>query len=91
MNNSSTRLNRSHHLTIESPRSLDHDALFDRAVATVGAQTKQCVSAVDGSASYTVFDKVAVFIKVEEAAGGRRQLVLTLASRDDLDSSALVG
>lgn len=54
-------------------------------------ETKQCVSAVDGSASYTVFDKVAVFIKVEEAAGGRRQLVLTLASRDDLDSSALVG
>lgn len=49
------------------------------------------MSAVDGSVKYTVFDKVAVFIKVEESTGGRRQLVLNLASRDDLDDTALIG
>lgn len=39
---------------------------------------------------YTVFDKVAVNIRVEEGQHGRRSLVLTLTSREQLPDSELV-
>lgn len=43
-----------------------------------------------GCRRYTVFDKVAVNIVVEESQHGRRSLVLTLASRDQLPEAELV-
>ena len=39
---------------------------------------------------YTVFDKVAVNIVVEEGQHGRRSLVLTLTSREALPEAELV-
>ncbi len=45
---------------------------------------RQRVSSRDGSMSYSIFDKCAVEIKVEETFGQRRQLVLTLVGRDKL-------
>lgn len=54
-------------------------------------QVKQSVTAVDGSVKYTVFDKVAVHIKVEETTGGRRRLVLSLAPRDALAHTEVIG
>lgn len=54
-------------------------------------QGKQSVAAVDGSVEYTVFDKVAVHIRVEETTGGRRHLALSLAPREDLAEADIIG
>eukprot|EP00873_Tetraselmis_striata_P021093 jgi/Tetstr1/441357/TSEL_029608.t1 len=51
----------------------------------------QSVTSKDGNQKYTLFDKVAVVIKVEETTGRRRQLRLDLASWDDLPESEICG
>ncbi|KAL4428262.1 hypothetical protein ABPG75_002351 [Micractinium tetrahymenae] len=50
-------------------------------------EEKQTVRSKDGSTHYTVFDKCAVRITVEEAQGNRRQLVLRLVPRSELPAS----
>ncbi|EFN55177.1 hypothetical protein CHLNCDRAFT_35599 [Chlorella variabilis] len=47
-------------------------------------EEQQTVRSRDGATRYTVFDKCAVRICVEEAAGNRRQLVLRLVPRSEL-------
>ncbi|KAI3428619.1 hypothetical protein D9Q98_007442 [Chlorella vulgaris] len=55
--------------------------------AYVYDEEKQTVRSKDGGAHYTVFDKCAVRICVEEATGNRRQLVLRLVPRGELPAS----
>lgn len=50
-------------------------------------EEKQTVRSKDGSTHYTVFDKCAVRITVEEAQGNRRQLVLRLVPRSELPAA----
>ena len=45
---------------------------------------RQRVTSRDGTMSYSIFDKCAVEIRVEETFGQRRQLVLSLVGRDKL-------
>lgn len=47
-------------------------------------EEKQMVMSKDGRRSYTVFDKAAVRISVEETFGHRRHLQLTLVDRSEL-------
>lgn len=47
-------------------------------------EDKQMVTSKDGSRSYTVFDKAAVRISVEETFGHRRHLQLMLVDRSEL-------
>lgn len=54
-------------------------------------EEKQCVVAVDGSSRYTVFDKCAVKIVVEEGQAHRRQLVVSLVNRDELPEAEKMG
>lgn len=49
----------------------------------------QTVRSKDGATAYTVFDKCAVRIAVEEGAAGRRSLVLRLVPRSELPESEL--
>ncbi|KAG2423316.1 hypothetical protein HXX76_015463 [Chlamydomonas incerta] len=51
----------------------------------------QTVTAADGSVRYSVFDKCAVRIAVEEGVAHRRSLVLTLVDRAELPDSERVG
>ena len=50
-------------------------------------EDKQMVVSQDGQRSYTVFDKAAVKISVEETFGHRRHLQLTLVDRSELPAS----
>lgn len=50
-------------------------------------EDKQTVVSKDGHRSYTVFDKAAVRISVEETFGHRRHLQLTLVDRSELPVS----
>ncbi len=52
-------------------------------------EAAQTVSTADGTLLYTIFDKAAVRISVREGFGHRRQLVLELASRDDIPMNEL--
>ena len=47
-------------------------------------EDKQMVTSKDGRRSYTVFDKAAVKISVEETFGHRRHLQLMLVDRSEL-------
>ena len=47
-------------------------------------EDKQMVTSKDGRRSYTVFDKAAVRISVEETFGHRRHLQLMLVDRNEL-------
>ena len=47
-------------------------------------EDKQMVTSKDGRRSYTVFDKAAVKISVEETFGHRRHLQLLLVDRSEL-------
>jgi exosome complex exonuclease DIS3/RRP44 len=47
-------------------------------------EAKQTVTSRDGRVRYTVFDKAAARISVEETAGHRRRLVLSLVPREEL-------
>lgn len=49
------------------------------------------VASADGSMRYTIFDKCAVRIAVEETVGRRRQLVLTLVGREQIAEADRVG
>ena len=51
---------------------------------------RQRVSSRDGSICYSLYDKCAVEIKVEETFGHRRQLVLTLVGREQLAAAQAV-
>lgn len=50
-------------------------------------EEKQTVVSADGSIRFSVFDKCAVRIAVEEGASHRRSLKLTLVPRDELPAS----
>ena len=50
-------------------------------------EDKQTIVSQDGGRSYTVFDKAAVRITVEETFGHRRHLQLTLVDRSELPVS----
>lgn len=50
-------------------------------------EDKQMVVSKDGRRSYTVFDKAAVRISVEETFGHRRHLQLMLVDRSELPAS----
>ena len=50
-------------------------------------EDKQMIQSHDGQRSYTVFDKAAVKITVEETFGHRRHLQLSLVDRDELPVS----
>ena len=50
-------------------------------------EDKQMVTSKDGSRCYTVFDKAAVKISVEETFAHRRHLQLTLVDRSELPAS----
>ncbi len=54
-------------------------------------EERQTVRSKDGRVAYTVFDKCAVRIKVEEGEGRRRQLVLALVDRAELPERELMG
>lgn len=54
---------------------------------SVPSALSQTVRSKDGAAHYTVFDKCAVRISVEESVGGRRSLVLRLVPREELPAS----
>ncbi len=73
---------------IEGPVYLvGKDASAEDAAAYQLDEAKQTVSSRDGRARYTVFDKAAVRISVEETAGRRQQLVLALVPRTDLPAT----
>ena len=50
-------------------------------------EEKQTIVSQEGGRSYTVFDKAAVRITVEETFGHRRHLQLTLVDRSELPAS----
>ncbi|KAK9823835.1 hypothetical protein WJX72_005833 [[Myrmecia] bisecta] len=54
-------------------------------------EEKQTVTSPDGKVCYTIFDKAAVRIAVEETHGQRRHLVLTLVDRNELPESEQMG
>ncbi len=73
---------------IEGPVYLvGKDASAEDADAYQLDEAKQTVSSKDGRTRYTVFDKVAVRISVEETAGRRQTLVLALVPRTQLPAS----
>ena len=70
---------------IEGPVYLTgKDATAQDAAAYVLDEAKQTVTAQDGSARYTVFDKAAVRINVEETVSRRQHLKLALVPRTEL-------
>jgi exosome complex exonuclease DIS3/RRP44 len=54
-------------------------------------EERQVVSSADGRLRFTIFDKCAVRIVVEEGAGHRRQLVLSLVPREQLPATEIMG
>lgn len=52
-------------------------------------EAAQTVHSAGGKLLYTIFDKAAVRISVREGFGHRRQLVLELTSRDELQQDEL--
>ena len=53
-------------------------------------EDKQQVTSKDGRLQFTIFDKAAVRICIEETFGHRRQLQLSLVDRSDLPASELM-
>eukprot|EP00775_Hariotina_reticulata_P011972 gene11972-12115_t len=67
------------------------DAVNNQQQQYILDEEKQTVVSADGRTSFTVFDKCAVRISVEEGASHRRSLALALLPRDDLDPADRVG
>ena len=70
-----------------SKQNPDSDQGLDQEEEFVLDEDKQMILSRDGQRSYTVFDKAAVKISVEETFGHRRHLQLSLVERDELPIS----
>lgn len=70
-----------------SKQNPDSNQGLDQEEEFVLDEDKQMILSRDGRRSYTVFDKAAVKISVEETFGHRRHLQLSLVERNELPVS----